>query len=245
MSEILVIYPECSFLGFIDLIAEEALRKKVEVAGVWLGYLKPSLGNRVEVLALIPVLLNRYEAGPAHARIPLEHLISLEKAVGEKLGTRLLVTVIVHTHNWPGGAQFFSSLDKSTAEQLRNPYLIFAVVDPYSKEVSHYAVEGGDLRKVEYRLISYDPLVFDGQEVAPASLSKGLKESEQGYAELLEEVRRLSVNMLLLAEKSREFSEYIEYSLLPRLVKIAETTSRRRKSHRGLFPWSTILRGKR
>jgi len=153
--KVVVCYPRGAFERFVSEISWRALSAGAEMMGAWLGTAIRE-GDTAILLALKPFILEPKESAAAHAVLDGMTLLDLERLGSE---SNLAPVVIAHTHNWRGGHAFFSATDRRSAELLLSPLLAFAVIDPYTRSVSHWRVVDGELERVEHRIID-DGLAF-------------------------------------------------------------------------------------
>jgi len=170
--KVTVCYLRGSFERFVGEVSGRALSSGEEVMGAWLGVTIKD-DDAARILALRPLILEPKESSGAHAAIDGLALVDLER-----LGSGALSPVVlVHTHNWRGGHEFFSGTDRRSAELLLNPLLVFAVVDPYTRSVSHWRVVGGRLERVEHQVVDDELALLTREGAAVPLEARGPEES--------------------------------------------------------------------
>ena len=183
-----------------------ALSTGREVAAAWLGF-RRRRGDALALVALKPVILTASRSSGAYVEVEGDSLLTLER-LAEDAGEDLTVVVLAHTHNWPGGHEVFSSRDRSTARELANPQLAFAVIDPYTKAVSHWRWLNGAVERIEYRVVNDEVALLKDGELLP--LLSGYRPLEERVGELEAAVKQLDEALKLLGEALRSVSRAVE-----------------------------------
>lgn len=194
-ENLIVCYPRSVFEEFMRRISELASSTGEEVLGAWLGTVVGA-DNDMKVLALKPLLLQPKDSSAAHAVIDGMTLLDLERIGHEDA---LSPVVLVHTHNWLGGHEFFSARDEDAIRLLCNPLLVFAVVEPYTGSISHWRMADGTVKRVDYHVIddSMAMMTRDGNilPLEGADLRASLRELKETVVATDAALRSLSLKI--------------------------------------------------
>lgn len=219
-EKIKIYYIEDEFKKTLKYINRLVSMNGREVFIAWIGH-KAWIDEKLIITAIKSLIIEENSASGSHTSIFGERLTHIDN-FAEKFG--LKTVALIHTHNWPSGHKFFSSIDRETAKLLSNPELVLGVLDPFTGNISHWRwFKNNVVRDIDFEIIDTDIKILkrDGnivnvpvEEEEVAMINEYIKEYTLTLGEMLvnldkiiRSIEIMNIKSELLYEKAKKLSK--------------------------------------